>query len=202
MSRNTAWTYVFGLHLQLGFLFGQQDHFFLFALQVLNGLLLEQTEDVRAWPAHASLSHSLPVLLPHIQLPTTLTQRKARRCLIAKEMSELISALIWGIKNGLSALPIRRERDPGIKLCLLNPLQRSGAVESAAFRVPGLTYEKRANWLPGGESWSSRWRVNSSLDFKASALLFRVWSPRFLMESTFIIRFTSGRSTGHMLLFK
>lgn len=57
--KNTTWTYVLSLHLQLGFLSGQQDHLFLFALQVLNGLLLEKTEDLRAWPAHARVPQTL-----------------------------------------------------------------------------------------------------------------------------------------------
>lgn len=44
-------------------------------------------------------------------------------------------------------------------------------------------------------------RVKISLHFKASALLFKVDSPMFLMGSTFITSVKPGRSTGHMFLF-
>lgn len=47
------WTpYIFSLHLQLGFLFGQQVHFLLLTLQILDGLLLGWEQDVWACPAH------------------------------------------------------------------------------------------------------------------------------------------------------
>lgn len=49
---------------------------------------------------------------------------KVRRCLIAKKMAKVFSTLIWGIKVCLSALSVNRERNPGIKLCPLNPLQQ------------------------------------------------------------------------------
>lgn len=44
-------------------------------------------------------------------------------------------------------------------------------------------------------------RVKISLHFKASAMLFKVDSPMFLMGSTFIMSVKPGRSTGHMFLF-
>lgn len=49
---------------------------------------------------------------------------KVRRRLIAKKMSKVFSTLIWGIKVCLSALSVNPERNPGIKLCPLNPLQQ------------------------------------------------------------------------------
>lgn len=59
-------TYIFSVHLQLGFLFCQQVDFLLFTLQILNGLLLRVIKDVWAWTAHVSLNVCLiPICLPY-----------------------------------------------------------------------------------------------------------------------------------------
>lgn len=61
-------SYIFSLHLQLGFLFGQQIHFLLFTLQVLDGLLLGWNKIRWAWLPHVSIHLLSSITWPHVHL--------------------------------------------------------------------------------------------------------------------------------------